>query len=402
MELYLQLGHGMLGHAKELVSHWGTGTCILSPKNMSQEQMVKVSSELAAIDGSVLIDPQFYIPRTSQENLQTHSFWPQQFKTGLFFNGNGVSQMVNAIYNDYILATQASAFIVPSLYLKELSDDWIKFTSIILNEVQKLSLSIPQYLTLCISEEILINEEKTHELIETLEDYPVNGFYIIPIHPSNSYLVDNVAWQLNLLDIIASIKTTGKKVIVGYSCHQQLLLALAKTDAICAGTFLKTRMFPLGDFDENDDESRGGRRSTWFYCPQSLSEYQLQFLDVAHRAGMMDELKHSSDYNSHYADILFSGAQPTTLNFSEREAFRHYLQALRHQCALTSKDTYEKTKIHLEMVIDTALDLAGYFHQNGIRAKHRDFANVGDSTLSAITAFDNTWGLRYKAKWNNI
>lgn len=402
MELYLQIGHGMMAHAKELISNWGTGTTILSPKNMTLEQMISLSSALKEKDGSVLIDPQFYIPRTSLESLQTHSFWPDNFNTSIFFNGSGVNSMINILLQEYIIPTEASAFVIPTLYLSDINPDWDNITEIILNAVERQSISVPKYLTICVGDDVLINEEKTHSLIEKIEEYPVDGYYIIPIHPKSEYLVDNASWLVNLLDLVASLKILDKKVLVGYSNHQQLFLSLAKVDAICSGTWLKTRMFPLIDFDENENEAGGKGRSTWYYCPQALSEYQIQFLDVAKRVGILGELMTADSFNSHYTDILFQGAQPTTLNFSEREAFRHYLHCLNYQCQNVSKSTYEDTKSYLKLIFETALDLASYFHQNGVRAKHRDFSNVADSTLSVIDAFDNTWGLRFRTQWDSL
>lgn len=402
MDLYLQTGHGMMAHTKELLSKWGRGTTIFSPKNMTHDQMISLSSFLNANNGSVMIDPQFYVPRTSQEKLFEHSFWPQNFDTNIFFNGTGVDKLIDSLLNDYILPTESTAFIVPTLYLSDISQDWNNITDIILNSIEKKNITIPKYLTICLGEDILLNDEKTHELIELIEDYPVDGFYLIPIHPKDSYLVDNSSWILNLLDIVASLKSIDKKVIVAYSGHQNLVLSLAKVDAICSGTWLKTRMFPLKDFDENDYESGGGRRTTWYYCPQSLSEYQIQFLDVANRAGLLNDLKSPDSYNSTYAHILFGGAQPTTVNFSEREAFRHYLDCLKHQCNEVTKTGYLETKEYLKLYFETASDLSSYFHQNGVRAKYRDFANVSDSTLAAIDSFDASWGLNFQAKWDFI
>ncbi len=401
MELYLQLGHGMMEHCKELISKWNSGTAILSPKNMDLKQMKTLSSNLNANNGSVLIDPQFYIPRSSQKKLYTHSFWPNDFNTNLFFNGSGINSMIDLLIQDYVLPTNSSAFIIPSLYMSDLNNDWTKITDIILNTVEKQFLSIPKYLTICVGENILSNETKTHELIELIQEYPVDGYYLIPIHPKDSYLVDNTSWLINLLDLVASLKVINKKVIVGYCSHQLLLLSLAKVDVIASGIWMKTRMFPLGDFDENDEESNS-RRSTWYYCPQALSEYQIQFLDIAHRVGILNDLKVAESFNTNYADILFQGAQPTTLNFSEREGFRHYLDCLHIQCHDVSKGTYEDTKTYLKLICETGSELSNYFHQNGVRAKHRDFSNIADCVLAVIDAFDNLWGLKYHIKWDSI
>lgn len=402
MDLFLQMGHGMKAHSLELISKWGSGTAILSPKHMNLDKLIATAEEIHEVNGSVIIDPQFYIPRTSQENLQTHSFWPNDFNTNTFFSGSGVDELIKIFLNEYVLPTKSSSFIIPTLYLSDINNDWNQITDIIVESVLKQTVTIEKYLTVCIGEEVLKNEEKTHALLEQLEDYPVDGFYIIPIHPKDEYLIDNASWLLNLLDLSAGLKLLGKKVIIGYSSHQLIALAMAKVDAISTGIWLKTRMFPLGDFDENDEENSGGRKSTWYYCPQSLSEYQIPFLDIANSAGILNDLKTPDYFDSDYSDILFSGAQPTVVNFSEREAFRHYLHCLKIQCNEVSKGSYNETKDYLKLIFDTALDLSAYFRLNGVRAKHRDFGNIGDSNLSVLDAFDNIRGLIFNSKWSSF
>lgn len=402
MELYLQMGHGMMGHCYELINKWGKGTAVISPKNMNHEQILTFSQKINGCGGSVLIDPQFYIPRTSQGNLQNHPFWPDNFDTATFFNGSGLDVMIDVLVNDYITPSNASGIIIPSLYLAdEVSSDWDSVNGLIINSFDRHTLGLPKYLTLCLGVDILKSEEKTHELIEIVEDYPVDGYYIIPVHPNNDYLVDDMTWLLNLVDLVAGIKLNNKKVIVGYCSHQMLALGLAKVDAICSGIWLKTRVFPLGDFDE-EDESGFAQRRVWYYCPQSLSEYQIPTLDVAHRTGLLDQLKTDGSYRSEYAETLFSGAQPTTVDFREPDAFRHYLQCLSVQCKESEKTTYEDTKEYLYLQFEAAADLTDYFRSNGIRGRNRDFANIADSNLALLDAFDAIRGLVYKTTWNSI
>lgn len=402
MDLYLQMGHGMKTHAIELIKTWGDGTVILSPKNMALDQMKSTAKEILESNGSVMVDPQFYVPRTSQEKLNTHSFWPNNFNTNLFFNQNGINEMIEILLNEYNYSMNASGFIMPTLLLESINDDWDRTTDIIINSVENCNIQVPKFLTLCIGEEILKNEGNTHLLIERLENFPVDGYYIIPIHPNNSYLIDNPNWLLNLLDLCASIKLLNKKVILGYSNHQFLLLSLAKIDAICAGVWIKTRSFPLNDFNERDERQRGGNRNIWYYCPQALSEYQIDYLDVANRVGILNELRTPDTYDSAYVNILFQGTQPSTVNFLEKEAFRHYLCCLKQQCHEVSKDSYGETRMYLRTLFTAALDLTNHFRTHGVMANYRDFNTVGEINLSLLDAFDNIRGLIYESKWQEI
>jgi hypothetical protein len=401
LNLFLQTGHGMMIHNLELISKWGSGTVVLSPKNMTKEQMLTHSEKIAKENGSVLIDPQFYIPRTKQEKLLEHPYWPEDYQTGRFFSGAGIKKIIDDLLSLYIEPMGASAFIIPTLLLDEKGSEWDIFTEATINELCKRTLQIPKYCTLCISDKLIRDETKIHGLLENIEQYPVDGFYILPIHPQNMYLVDDVSWLINLMDFCAGIKLQGKKVIIGYSTHQLLLLALAKVDAICAGTWIKTRMFPLGDFDDSDDQEKG-RRSTWYYCPQALTEYQIGFLDIAHKVGILDRLKTSEAFNSFYADILFSGAQPSTVKFTEHEAFQHYLHCLSIQCSDVSRKTYDETIKYLRMSFEAALEITSLCRSHGVRGKHRDFSNIAEINISLLDAFDSLRGMIYKHKWNSI
>ncbi len=403
MDLYLQMGHGMMGHCRHLVQKWGGGTVILSPKNMTRDQIISFSEDISKSNGSVLIDPQFYIPRTSHQNLQEHSFWPTgAFDTSTFFTGRGINELLRILINDYVQPAGCSAFIIPSLLLdNEVNDDWDQINQLILTTASDYNLDIPKYMTLCIGSDIFLSEEKTHSLLELVEEYPVDGFYIIPEHPKNDYLVDNVSWLFNIMDFAAGLRSKNKQIILGYSNHQFLAFALTKVDAICAGTWLKTRMFPRGDFDI-EDESSFGKKTTWFYCPQALSEYQIPFLDIAARAGILDQLRPSQTFDSLYTDHLFSGAQPTTVAFNETLAFRHYLQCLKYQCHDVSKSTYDETKTYLQLLFETASELADYFRAHGVRGKYREFSNIADSNLGLLDAFDSTRGLAFKTRWDEL
>ena len=401
MDLYLQAGSKMMIHNLELISKWGSGTVILSPKDMTREQILTHSEKVTKNNGSVIFDPQFYIPRTMHEKLIEHPYWPSNYQTEIFFTGSGIKKLIDDLVSLYIEPIGASAFIIPTLLLEDDNSDWDKCTEATVNELCKRNVKMPKYCTLCISDKLMRDEAKIHGLLERIEQYPVDGFYIIPIHPQNMYLISDVSWLIYFMDLCAGIKLTGRKIILGYSTHQLLLLALAKVDAICVGTWLKTRRFPLGDFDDSDDQENG-RRSTWYYSPQALTEYQIGFLDIAHRLGILDMLKTSESFDSSYADVLFSGAQPSTVKFSEHEAFQHYLHCLFVQCKDVSKGTYDETLKYLRMIFETALEITSFCRSRGVRGKHRDFSDVAEINISILDAFDSLRGMIYKHRWVSL
>ncbi len=399
MELYLQFGYGMMKMSKHLIEKWGGGTVILSPRDLTQTQIYRFSSEINELNGNVVLDPQFYIPRASHERLISHSFWPDNYQTSIF-NSVGVRNMLTLLknqYNDYI---ESKFFILPSLFSSSIDEDWYNFNSLVVNEALSLNVHDELYCTLCLSHEVLSSEEQIHLLLEYVENWNVSGYYIVPEPPNKNYLVEDPNWLLNLLDLVAGLKHQNKKIIVGYANHQLLCLALAKIDAIASGKWLNVRSFNKEKFRASEESN--SRRSKWYYCPQALSEYQIPFLDMAKRVGILERLETTKDFYSPYSDTLFLGAQPSTVNYPESNSFNHYIQCLKIQTQNSVKASYEATREGLNIQLETANLLTETFNRLGIRGKDRDFSKVVDVNLSAISLFDRLRGLIQGHIWNDL
>jgi hypothetical protein len=94
MELYLQFGYGMMEHCRVLVERWGGGTVILSPRDLEDDQLSRMSTAIRALPGgSVLLDPQFYLPHADHERLCGHEYWPDDYETGVFWQGPGLTRI---------------------------------------------------------------------------------------------------------------------------------------------------------------------------------------------------------------------------------------------------------------------------------------------------------------------
>ena len=93
MKLALQFGYGMKELCKDLIPLLQRPSIILSPRDLSDEQIVAYSKEFVALGGRTLIDPQLYAPRSDNERLTKHSYWPQNFSTGLFTDVNSLKTL---------------------------------------------------------------------------------------------------------------------------------------------------------------------------------------------------------------------------------------------------------------------------------------------------------------------
>ena len=246
--------------------------------------------------------------------------------------------------------------------------------------------------------DVLRSDDQIHDLLEELDEWPINGIYLVAKHPSDEYLIDDPMWLVNLMDICAGIRLRGLTCLVGYASHQFLPLVLAKVNAIASGTYLNVRKFTTDKFDQADEEDIK-RKSVWYYSPGALSEYKKEFLDLAKKAGVLDSMAPQSDLGSDYVSALFSGAQPTAVGFGEQDAFRHYLHCLRSQINQINTTSYDSAKNDVLTLLETAKTQCSNLQRRGIKGQNRDFLNVADATIGAVAAFDALRGDQMRMEW---
>ena len=253
-------------------------------------------------------------------------------------------------------------------------------------------------MTIALGKDVLSDDTQVESIIQYAEHWDVNGVYIVCEHPERHYLIDKPIWVANLLSLVAGIKRLGKEVVVGYANHQMLPLALAKCDAIAAGNFLNVRWFQPEHFETTDNENPS-RRTTWYYCPQALSEFKVTYLDVAQRVGILRTMAPPAQMDNEYSRVLFSGAMPSSTNYKERNSFRHYLHCLRIQCEMSSKASYAETLNSQFAQLETAARILNGLHNERIKGQDRDFGEICDVNEAAIQIFDKEFGFAIAREW---
>ncbi len=396
MELILQYAHGMKGISVDLCKDWGETTVILSPRDIEYTRLIPTAKEIRKSGGKLLFDPQLYNPRADHKRLTSYDYWPSNYSTINFLDPKSTQKTLSIIkeINDSI---ESESIILPGIYCSSFSQDWINFHSHIINEANIIFPEKDLIATICLSGEVIRNEENLEKILNVLDTWEVESYYIIAEHSKPGYLSEDPLWLSNLLIFCGGIKLKNKKVIVGYSNHQMVCLASAKVDAIASGTWLNVRTFSTSRFDQPNPDSES-RRTMWYYCPHSLSEYKIVFLDLAKKANILNEFE--SNQSSHsYASLLFSGIQPSNTGFNENMSFKHYLNELRIQCLNSTRKTYIETMDSQVLLLENAYRTIERFQSYGIRGQQRDFRNAIDVNLAALTFLGSARGFALTRSW---
>jgi hypothetical protein len=291
--------------------------------------------------------------------------------------------------------------ILPGLHATAIDDDWLETQRAVVEEGLARSQGLPVLATIALSADATRSEDQIARLLEASEDWNPHGYYIVCEHPNGNYLVDDPSWLANIIDLAAGFKLRGAKVIIGYCNHQMLISALAKVDAIASGTWMNVRSFPPDKFRVAYDEEIK-QRTTWFYCPQALSEYKIPFLDIANRQGVLNLMSPPANLDGGFAASLFTGAQPTTVGFSEQLAFRHYLHCLHAQAREATKATFDETVAHHRALLNGARQLLATFQSSGVRGQLRDFADIIDVNDAAMAVLTTTRGAILRRRWASL
>lgn len=289
-----------------------------------------------------------------------------------------------------------------ALLASTVDSDWVEIHRAILEEASRLTDgNLPLLSTFCLSSGVLGAEAQVQELLEETENWAVDGCYVVCEPPNGEYLVTDPNWLANILDLLAGLKLRGRQVILGYCNHQHLVAATAAVDAIASGTWMNVRSFPPGKFLSSPEDEIQQRKS-WYYCPQALSEFQIPFLDIAQRLGVLADMAPVPPLPTDVSAPLFSGVQPTTTGFAENDAFRHYLACLKAQTTDAQLGSFDETVQHHERLLDEAGALLSRLHAAGVRGQLRDFSEIADVNRGALAVHVTNRGAMLRRMWHTM
>lgn len=399
MQMFLQFGHGMMAHTRELLSTWKDGAAILSPRDLTEPQLIKIAADIKKTGAEPLLDPQCFSTKADHYRLTKHAYWGviSQYPNEVFLGGVRTAELLATLASlDRSLGIERH--ILPAPLASAVNDEYLSACEAIIDEAPNHFGTEPLQITIALSSTVMLDEFQIENLIERARNWTnLSGFYLVAETPG-AYLVDNPVWLANLLILASGLRLLGKDVVVGYSNHQMLCLAATKVNAIASGTWLNVRAFPPDKFFTPTEEEIS-RRATWYYCPQTLSEYKLPSLDIALTAGLLDLVRPNPDLGSKYADALFEGLPPTTVSWGEQDAFRHYLTCLRAQALQIPQTSFSDAYDHLLRMLDAAELLLKVLRREGVLGQDRDFFPYLDVNRAALTRLKAARGQQLQRSW---
>ena len=382
MKLFFQCGNGVKKLSKRLSETMPGATYILSPRDLSQKGQVSFAKELRKSGNSSLFDPQLYAPHSDKKNFQTYAYWPKKFVTA------------EAPWKDIVVGLAefneelgTSAYVLPGVPCEHVGGTYLRIHESIFDAATEFKGE--KLATVCLKQNVLLDTMQVEKLLVATEQWPVAGVYLIAEHPDDDYFVDSPVWMLNLLKLCSGLTIQGKKVILGYSNHQMLPVACAGIHAIASGNWMNARSFTFDKFFDSDEIKR---HKMWYYAPQTYTEFSPAYLDLAQNVGKLPILAPPNGVDTP-ASILFSGAMPSSVNYTNEMSFWHYLYCLDKQVReVSAPDTFQGRVVRCRESAESAKKRLEFLHKYHINGQNRDFLDYFDVNATALDLFESQAG----------
>lgn len=327
----VQIGHN--GHkltTENLRKGYGDGG-ILSPADYKKQKNKEISQTIQNEDGTVLFDPQFYIPRTERPDLETYDYFDEY--GGDDFDTSGVSSEYEDLCREVISIQdhlEVDAYISPARFLDTFSEkkisEWEEMTGVFLKIAEDEGEDIPILASLPVYQKSLVDAEQRNKLLNRITQMDPDGFYVsAEFDREIRHPLTGASNVYSLLQLLNSLKKNRYDVLVGHT-HQiaHLFLGIG-VNAFASGHYQNLRAFDTRRWDP-EDEQGGGRLVVKYYTDKILNELRVDpEMDLMYQKGDFD--LETIRTESPYDDPLFdSSVPPSAAGWKFRNgAWDHYI-----------------------------------------------------------------------------
>lgn len=327
----VQIGHN--GHlmVEDVLQRGYADGAILSPADYSKGDNEDIANIIHRYDGTVLFDPQFYIPRSDRPKFAHYDYYQE-------FGGDDFDTVAVGSENEALCRElfdlqddlEVDAYIAPARILDTFSDqkieEWVERTAMFLHIAEEEGRDIPVFASLPVDQQPLTDKSQRSKLLNNATRLDPDGFYVsTEFDTDNRYPLTGPSNVYSALDLLNSLKQNHYEVVVGHTHQVSHLYLGIGVDAFASGHYVNLRAFDTRRWDPNNEQG-GGRQVVKYYSDKLLNELRVdQDLDLMYQKDGFDleTIRTPSDYD----DPLFEGSDPpSTVGWALRDAsWDHYI-----------------------------------------------------------------------------
>ena len=359
LRLFHQSGHCANWNRDSFeTDHIGDGI-IFSPVH---EACTTVSEYNKNLKSASLFDPQFYLPSSQKQKLQTYSFFPNSIMGEKGFSTidfMAVSYEAAKRCVEFQLENDFLEIIIPARFYEYFDDKYIdgqsqQFVHPFLEEIKKQDPlgSKKVLLTVPMTASMVNSNEYRNKVLNWITSYPeIDGVYMFCQHDRSTKQINDLTFLTQYMDVIKASCDADLEVLVGYSNTESLLYSLAGEISLTVGAFENTRMFSLDKFIVTDGDRRGPKAR--IYLPKLLNWINFDEAKILKNRYpvIWDKIYTATDES----DAAFKQTKDPT--FNSPILYKHYFKVFSSQIDTLSSLNTQGRYNQLNAWIDEAIDL---------------------------------------------
>jgi hypothetical protein len=382
MKVYHQAGHNAVWNINSFQGGIGDGI-ILSPVHQARDKVEALSPELKQ---QFLFDPQFYVPDSQKNKLNSYSFFPECITDGFStldyasIASDSAEQCV-----DFQIENNFEALIIPARYINEMLTDYIdrqrQFTvEPFLTAISNRGTDKDVYLTLPVTTAMISDVSYRKQLLNWITTYPeITGVYLLISIDGGAKQISDFKTLYNHALLIQDLQHADLTVICGYSNTEGVISAALDVHAITIGAYENTRRFSVDKFLDDDSIRKGP--APRIYLPKLLNWIRF---DTAVEIREDEPTLWDSIYSpTIYAEKLFTeGTRP---HFSQSPLYLHHFELITKQYAdIEEQGSSSNRQEYVHRLISEALE------------------HYRDIQVAEVELFDSNCSGDHLIHWNRV
>ena len=370
---------------------------ILSPSDYGYGKTKTLGRDVNKKGGTVLFDPQLYIPRTDKVAFEDYPYYNKSggdnFETVVLTNSDSRRELCEGIF-EVQKETQVDAYISPARFLDTVSDTklnrWEKLTRTFIDVVEERDPGSRIIASLPVAGPIITDRDQRNKLLDNITKYDVDGFYVsVEFASYRSNPLIGFKEVKSYLELLKNLRYNWYEVILGHSDQIAHLGFALGINGFASGPRKNTRAFDTDRWVPEDDQG-GGTLVYWYYSDPLLNELQVeQDLQALYAAPSfeLDKLKLKNP-NSPFETELFTGAPEDPPEWKLKDdSWDHYVwnchQMSKEYTGLSLDERIQRAESNLRNAAEIYDDIKGAVGPRG--NVHSDIFEDWSEALNAVT-----------------
>ncbi|HAS87941.1 MAG TPA: hypothetical protein DCS48_01335 [Desulfovibrio sp.] len=329
MRVLHQAGHNTVWNIKSYEEDNAGDGIIFSPVHYTVNNIEKVQKPTKQVS---LFDPQFYIPDSQKNKLQTYEFFPEKLMNGFeTIDYQSIAHKSAKLCLEFQLQQDFESIIIPCRFYDDLLTDFIErqkaFTvEPFLNELSRIKHDKDIYISLSLTAPMIIDKRFRNNILNWITSYQeIDGVYLQVDFGERSKQIQNYEKLYNFVEFVNELIEADLKVICGYMNTEGLLISALDINAVTMGAYENTRMFSTDKFLVNDGIKTGP--APRIYLPNLLN--WIRYDTAVEIKEDFPDLWSKVYIPTQYSEEVLATAQKP--HFSQPKLYKHFFMLINQQ-----------------------------------------------------------------------